>query len=287
MKDAETVAALIANAVDALEASGHGNAKREAEMLLAHQLACSLTRFLTWPEQEVATADRDAYRRLVDERCRGRPLAYITGECEFWSLPLTVSPDVLIPRQDTETLVEQAVQLPLPDDAKVLELGTGCGAIALALASERYRWRITATDVSPAALSMARQNGEALELPGVHFVESNWFSELDDGPWHLILSNPPYVGEGDEHLDQGDLRYEPRSALEAGPDGLDAIRRIVAEAPPHLRNAGWLLLEHGYDQANAVVDILGGAGFRDLFSRRDLTGHFRISGGRWPGGNAR
>lgn len=286
MKDGQTVAALIKNAGFALTEAGNENARLEAELLLAHQLDCSRTRFVTWPEESVPASERDAFRRCVDKRCRGVPLAYITGECEFWSLPLSVSPQVLIPRQDTETLVEQAVELPLPDDAGVLDMGTGCGAIALALASERYGWRITAIDISPAALAVARRNGQDLGRANVRFIESDGFDSMNGGLWHLIVSNPPYVAVNDEHLNRGDLRYEPRSALEAGPDGLAVIRRIVSQSPSHLRSAGWLLLEHGYDQAEDVVSLLGEAGFCGLFSRRDLTGRFRVSGGRWPGGNA-
>ena len=284
MTDADTLETLLAEATEMLEGSGSATARLDAELLLCHQLDCSRTRFLTWPQEKVSLADCEAYRALVGQRCEGTPIAYITGECEFWSLPLATSPDTLIPRQDTETLVEQALLLPLPDDARVLDLGTGTGAVALAVGSERYGWDVTGSDASPAAVALARRNGEALGLPGVTFVESNWFSDLEPGVWDLILSNPPYVAEGDEHLQQGDLRFEPHAALVSGADGLDAIRLIAREAPQNINPWGWLLLEHGYEQAEAVVDLLGQAGFRDLFSRRDLTGHFRVTGGRWPGG---
>lgn len=284
MTGKDTLESLLAEATDKLEGSGTVTPRLDAELLLCHQLDCSRTRFMTWPQQKVRPADGEAYRALVARRCEGMPIAYITGECEFWSLPLATSPHALIPRQDTETLVEQALLLPLPDDAWVLDLGTGTGAVALALGSERYDWQITGIDASPEAVALARRNAEALGLPGVTFVESDWFDGVAPGRWDLIVSNPPYVAEGDEHLKQGDLRFEPHAALVAGPDGLDAIRRIISEAPNHLEAWGWLLLEHGYEQAQQVVDLLGEAGFRDLFSRRDLTGHFRVTGGRWPGG---
>ncbi|TDT38457.1 [protein release factor]-glutamine N5-methyltransferase [Halospina denitrificans] len=286
MREGDTIESLLADATESLEGSGTATPRLDAELLLCHQLDCTRTRFMTWPEQKVSPEDSEAYRALVVKRCEGLPIAYITGESEFWSLPLATSPDTLIPRQDTETLVEQALLLPLPDDARVLDLGTGTGAVALALGSERYGWDVTGSDASPAAIALARRNGEALGLPGVTFVESDWFSDLEPGRWDLIVSNPPYVAEGDEHLEQGDLRFEPHSALVAGADGLDAIRLIAREAPAHINPWGWLLLEHGYEQAEAVVDLLGEAGFRDLFSRRDLTGRFRVTGGRWPGGGA-
>ena len=283
MTQADTLESLLEGATESLENAGTATPRLDAELLLSHQLDCSRTRFITWPEQKVAPEDADAYRSLVAQRCEGTPIAYITGECEFWSLPFATSPDALIPRQDTETLVEQALLLPVPDDARVLDLGTGTGAVALALGSERYGWDITGSDASPAAVALASRNRDALGLPGVTFVESDWFRDLEPGPWDLIVSNPPYVAEGDEHLEQGDLRFEPHAALIAGNDGLEAIRWIVREAPEHLHPWGWLLLEHGYEQGQAVVTLLGEAGFRDLFSRRDLTGHFRVTGGRWPG----
>ena len=284
MTDGDALEGLLAEATERLERSSTTTPRLDAELLLCHQLDCTRTRFMTWPEEKVAPTDAEAYRALVARRSEGVPVAYITGECEFWSLPLAASPDALIPRQDTETLVEQALQLPLPEDARVLDLGTGTGAIALALGSERYGWDITGSDASPGAVALARRNGEALGLAGVSFVQSNWFRDLDPGRWDLIVSNPPYVAESDHHLEEGDLRFEPHSALVSGGDGLDDIRRIVAEAPARISPWGWLLIEHGYEQAEAVVDLLGQAGFRDLLSRRDLSGQFRVTGGRWPAG---
>ena len=284
MTGKDTLESLLAQATESLENAATATPRLDAELLLCHQLDCSRTRFMTWPQQKVRPEDAEAYRAMVARRCEGHPIAYITGECEFWSLPLATSPDALIPRQDTETLVEQALLLPLPEDARVLDLGTGTGAIALALGSERYGWDVTGSDAASAAVELARRNGRSLGLPGVTFVESDWFRDLGPGRWDLIVSNPPYVAEGDEHLEQGDLRFEPHAALVAGADGLDAIRLIAREAPDRINPWGWLLVEHGYEQAEAVVDLLGEAGFRDLFSRRDLTGHFRVTGGRWPGG---
>ncbi len=207
------------------------------------------------------------------------------GEREFWSLQLQVGPDTLIPRPETELLVELALERELPvAAARVLELGTGSGAIAAALASERRNWRITASDASLAALALAERNFRRLALVNVQPLHSDWYAALAPGErFDLILSNPPYVAQGDPHLQQGDLPWEPRDALVAGADGLDAIRIIAAGALAHLVPGGWLLLEHGCDQGPAVRRLLGGAGLCQVASERDLAGLERVSLGRAPG----
>lgn len=279
MSGPDRVDALLDDAACRLEAAGFTNAAAEARMLLAHQLGCSPSRFRIWPEALVGDDDAERFRSLVAARAGGRPLAYIIGEHEFWSLPLTVTPDTLIPRPDTETLVETALACSLPEQARVLDVGTGSGAVALALAHERPGWRVTGSELSPGALAVAGDNARALDL-NVTFVEGDGLNPFEGERWDLIVSNPPYIRDEDPHLLQGDLRHEPRGALAAGTNGLDVIRPLVARAPQHLNPGGWLLLEHGYDQADAVAELLADAGFRDCFMQRDLTGTPRVSGGR-------
>lgn len=255
------------------------SAQRDAEILLAHCLQRSRTWLYTWPEREVGPVEARRYRDLLARRAAGEPVAYLTGEREFWGLALRVTPDTLIPRPDTETLVEWALELPLSAAAEVVDLGTGSGAIALALASERSCWQITGVDRSEAALAVARGNGERL-LPGrVHWCRSDWFADLPAGRFDLIVSNPPYVAAADAHLEQGDLRFEPPQALAAGADGLADIRRLIAAAPDRLNVGGWLLLEHGFDQSAAVCELLRAAGFEAVTTRQDLAGLPRASGG--------
>ena len=201
---------------------------------------------------------------------------------EFWSLPLKVSPSTLIPRPDTECLVEVALSLPLPAKARVLDLGTGTGAIALALASEHSGWQVSACDTVEEAVALASENARALGL-AVSVVRSHWFDDLPPGSFDLIVSNPPYIKEGDHHLGEGDVRFEPGSALVSGVDGLDDIREIVTRAPDWLAGKGWLLVEHGYDQAAAVQALFRARGFESVESRQDYGQRDRMTLGRWPG----
>ena len=219
---------------------------------------------------------------LVQRHRDGEPMGYLRGEQEFFGLPLQVDSRVLVPRPDTETLVQWALEVldTLPTtSASAIDLGTGSGAIALALASQRPGLAITATDASEAALAVAGQNAERLALP-LRLAAGRWFEAVPGQCFHLAVSNPPYIAEGDPHLPA--LRHEPITALTAGPDGLDDIRTLVAQAPAHLHPGGWLLLEHGHDQAPAVQDLLRQAGFDDVSSRTDLAGIARCTGGRWP-----
>ncbi|MBZ0222470.1 MAG: peptide chain release factor N(5)-glutamine methyltransferase [Dokdonella sp.] len=282
MKEREphTIRALI----DAANARLAGVERRsEAEILLAHVLGRSRSWLFAWPELEPTTEQRAAFARLIEARRHGEPIAYLTGRRGFWTLELEVTPAVLIPRPETELLVELALaRLPLDGEVSVADLGTGSGAIALAIASERPQARVLATDASEAALAVARGNAQRLGLGKVDFAQGNWCAPLGERRFDLMVSNPPYIASGDPHLAQGDLRFEPGSALASGADGLDAIRCILAEAPRHLVGRGWLLLEHGHDQAAAVRELLTAHAFVEVGSTRDAAGHERVSFGRRP-----
>jgi release factor glutamine methyltransferase len=247
-------------------------------LLLAHALGRTRAWLFAWPEHVPTEAQRDAFERLVEARAGGMPVAYLLGRRAFWSLDLAVTPAVLIPRPETELLVELALER-LPENATsaVADLGTGSGAIALALAHERPRARVRATDFSMDALAVARSNARRLGLANVEFTHGDWCDALGDARFDMIVSNPPYIAAGDPHLSRGDLRHEPMSALASGADGLDAIRTIVAAAPSHLLPGGWLLIEHGWDQAAQVRDLLKRADLRGSRSARDVGGHERVT----------
>lgn len=270
------VATVLAEARTRLENQDR-DAALEAEILLAHALDTTRTWLRTWPEREVSATDLERFLVLLARRIGGEPVAYLTGTRGFWSLDLAVTPATLIPRPDTELLVELALK-DLPPGARVADLGTGSGAIALALTSERPDLTVIATDADPGALAIARKNAGRYDL-SVTFLQGDWCSPLPDEGLDLIVSNPPYIAETDPHLDQGDLRFEPRHALASGADGLDDIRIIIGSAPRHLRSGGRLLLEHGWEQGEAVRGLLRANGYSGVASYRDLAGHQRVSGG--------
>lgn len=253
----------------------------DAELLLAAALGKPRSYLRTWPERELDAEQLGLFRSHLQRRRQGEPVAYILGHQGFWSLDLEVAPHTLIPRPDTELLVETALALLPATPLAALDLGTGAGAIALALASERPGWQVTGVDRVEDAVALAERNRQRLQLDNVRFLHSHWFSALAGQRYGLILSNPPYIRADDRHLDQGDVRFEPSSALVAGADGLDDIRAIIQAAPQYLLAGGWLLLEHGFDQAEAVRELLATAGFSEVHSRRDLGGHERISLGRF------
>lgn len=256
-------------------------ARIEVQMLLRSVLKVSRAYLLAHSERELNEVEDAAYRALLARRLAGEPMAHILGEREFYGLNLKVTPATLIPRPDTESLVEQALQrLPSGNGVRVLDLGTGAGAVALAIAYGRPQAEVVAVDASAAALAVAQENAQRLALANVRCLLSDWFAGVPDTAFDLIVSNPPYIPDADPHLTQGDLRFEPRSALASGADGLADIRRIVAQAGAYLKPGGWLLLEHGYDQALAVRGLLQAAGFVEVFSARDLGGIERVSGGR-------
>jgi release factor glutamine methyltransferase len=253
----------------------------DAQVLLAHALGSRRARLIAHGDEERSDAERAAYERLIQRRAGGEPVAYIVGFKEFWSLRLAVSRAVLVPRPETELLVERALKLTATAAVRALDLGTGAGGIALALARERPNWRITATDVSEAALAMARVNALALYLPQVEFLHGSWFDPLLGRAFDLILSNPPYVAQDDPALKERALLYEPRIALTPGDDGLADLRRIIRASPAHLVRGGWLLLEHGATQAGEVARELVVRGFRHVRSQRDLAGHERMTEAQW------
>ncbi|WP_409488855.1 peptide chain release factor N(5)-glutamine methyltransferase [Pseudomonas promysalinigenes] len=254
----------------------------DAELLLAAAIGKSRSFLHTWPERIVSSEDAQTYAGYLQRRRAGEPVAYILGQQGFWKLDLEVAPHTLIPRPDTELLVETALELQPASPAKVLDLGTGTGAIALALASDRPAWQVTAVDRIDEAVALAERNRQRLGLGNVQILKSHWFSHLAGQRFDLILSNPPYIRAKDPHLAEGDVRFEPSSALVAGNDGLDDLRAIAAQAPEHLLPGGWLLLEHGYYQAGDVRALLEANGFTEVTSRKDLGGHERISLGRLP-----
>ena len=233
------------------------------------------------PEFELPDKRAEHFKKLIKQRAQGQPVAYLTGKSEFWSLPLKVSADVLIPRPETELLVETVLtKVPLKSDWRVADLGTGSGAIALALASERKDCEIHATDISPAAMELARENANDLGLGRVQFHLGNWTQPLK-GKFHLIVSNPPYIESGDAHLVEGDLRFEPRIALTPGSNGLSAIRMISQQSEAMLLDGGWLMFEHGWDQGPATRDILSADGYLEVETIKDLQGHDRVTLGRY------
>lgn len=257
------------------------SARLETELLMMEVLGRSRAELYARPELPVDASALARFQRLIRRRRAGEPVAYILGRREFWSLELEVTPATLIPRPETEHVVELSLGLLPADDAcRIVDLGTGCGAIALALAKERPGWHVTATDESPSALAVASANARRLGLHNVSLALGDWGKALKDDSFELIVSNPPYVPSGDPHLREGDLRFEPRQALVGGKDGLVSLRRVVADARRRLCRGGWLVLEHGHDQAGDVVRLLEAAGFRDVTHRRDLAGHLRVTAGR-------
>lgn len=278
MSDTATVGGLLADARERL--AGAANARLDAEVLLCHVLGRPRAWLFAHGDDAVDEAGRTRFEALLERRAAGEPVAYLVGTREFWSLPFEVTPDVLIPRPETELLVEAALErLPADEPARVADLGTGSGAIAVAIAHERPLCEVHATELDEAALAVARRNGERLVAARVSFHRGSWLEPLN-GRFDVIVSNPPYVAAGDPHLSRGDCRHEPAAALSPGGDGLSAIRTIAAEALAYLETSGWLLLEHGYDQGVAVRGILAGNGYRQIETRQDLAGIDRLTLGR-------
>ncbi len=278
------------NIADALQQAnrldGSDTPRLDAELLLARVLNKPRTFLFGWPEHRLTAEQEEQYCQWLDRRRRGEPVAHILGLREFWSLPLAVNSSTLIPRPDSEHLVEVALQKLPTRRGRLLDLGTGTGALALALASECPQATVVAVDKVAEAVQLAESNRRHLGLANVTVQRSDWFAQVQ-GRFEVIVSNPPYIAASDPHLNQGDLRFEPHSALVAGADGLDDIRCIIAQAPQFLCNKGWLLLEHGWQQAEAVTALLKACGFAQVFSSKDLAGNPRVSGGCYrPGAGA-
>jgi release factor glutamine methyltransferase len=282
-----TIGALLAQGTARLRENGfavdnsHG---LDAELLLAHTLSVTRTHLKTHPEAAIEPNTAARYAKLLERRASGEPIAYIVGYRDFWTLRLAVSPAVLVPRPETELLVERALALGPEGPADVVDLGTGSGAIALAIASERPAWSLTATDISDAALTAARSNASRLGLTRVEFVQGEWFGPLSGRQFDLVISNPPYVAATDPALQDPALKREPQIALTPGhsaanedENGLSCLRAIIHSAPRYLKRRGWLLLEHGADQAEAVVRELVDRGFTHVRSHPDLAGHLRMT----------
>ncbi len=274
-------AALVPDIAEALAWARRHIEPVDARVLMRHVLRCPASRLVSHPEYRLERAEWDHFCSLVNRREVGEPVAYLVGLRGFYGSDFMVSPSVLIPRPDTETLIELALaHFADKPGASVLDLGTGSGAIAVTLALELPSADVMAVDRSREALLIAMANAARLGV-SVSFVLSDWFSALGDDRFQLIVANPPYVAACDPHLEQGDVRFEPRGALVSGPDGLDDLAHIAASAPKHLEPGGWLFMEHGYDQAFMVRALLTDAGFSAIASHRDLSGIERVTGGQW------
>ncbi|MBK7469848.1 MAG: peptide chain release factor N(5)-glutamine methyltransferase [Betaproteobacteria bacterium] len=262
-----------------------GNAlpRLECSLLLAHLLQTTRESVLAHPETLLSANGAEAFAELTGRRLRGEPIAYLVGMREFYGMRLRVTPEVLIPRPETELLVDAALRrLAESSTVRVLDLGTGSGAVAIAIAAQRPHARVEAIDVEPGAVALATANARLLAVANVQCHESNWYAGCREGHYEVIVSNPPYIAASDPHLTQGDLRFEPRIALTPGSDGLEAIREIVHGAAARLAPGGWLLFEHGYDQAERCRDLMDKAGFAEIATLRDLAGIGRVCEGRKP-----
>ncbi|HSD73117.1 MAG TPA: peptide chain release factor N(5)-glutamine methyltransferase [Steroidobacteraceae bacterium] len=278
----ETIATVLQRAVEQLSASA--TARLDAELLLANCLDQSRSFLLSHGGEALSPAARERFARSVARRRSGEPVAYIVGRREFWSLDLEINPHVLVPRPETELLVEFALEVVLAGQhAKILDLGTGSGAIALAIAHERPDARVVATDASTEAITLACRNAERLKLGNVSFLVGHWYEPVGAMHFDLIVSNPPYIAADDAVLKTTELAAEPRAALVSGPSGLEAIERVAARACEHLRPGGWLALEHGAEQAGAVAPLFSAAGLSTIRTLKDLAGHDRVTAGRRPG----
>ncbi|CNF96695.1 peptide chain release factor N(5)-glutamine methyltransferase [Yersinia frederiksenii] len=254
--------------------------KRDAEILLSFVTGRPRTYLLAFGETVLTTEQLAVLEPLAARREQGEPVAYLVGEREFWSLPLSVSCATLIPRPDTECLVEQALAHLPATPCRILDLGTGTGAIALAIASERPDCSVVGGDIKADAVALARHNAEKLAINNVHFLQSSWFESVS-GLFTLIVSNPPYIDANDPHLNQGDVRYEPHSALVAPAEGLADLAEIIRQSPTYLETGGWLMLEHGWQQAEAVQKLLKNAGFSAVMTYKDYGNNDRVTLGQW------
>ncbi len=260
---------------------GHSLDAVDARLLLQHVTGATFAQIVSYPGRQLGPVDRMRFESLIERRATGEPIAYLLGEREFYSREFAVTPAVLIPRPETEGLVDAALsRLPAQGRPEVVDLGTGSGCVGITLALEHPQACVLAIDASADAIDVARRNAAALGCTNIDFVIGDWLQGINGKRLAMIVGNPPYIAAADAHLDQGDLRFEPRSALTPGNDALAAVREIIAQAPAALADGGWLILEHGHDQGPGVRELLAGHGFTEVFSDRDLAGHERITGGR-------
>ena len=278
---AHTLEQAIAAGADLLALSSE-SAKLDAQVLLLHILQKPRSYLFTWPEHALSDEQQSQFNVFIQRRLKGEPVAHITGQREFWSLSLEVNATTLIPRPDTETLVEQALEVTVPATAKVLDLGTGTGAIALALGSEMPNWQITAVDRVSDAVALATRNQQRLAINNVHVKQSNWFSELHGEKFNLIVTNPPYIESSDIHLNQGDVRFEPLSALVADDCGMSDIKQIITQSRDYLLSSGYLLIEHGFEQGEAVRHFFEKMAFVNIKTVKDLGNNDRVTLALWP-----
>jgi len=276
-----SIKSVLRDAADSL-ALISGSALLDAEILLCQALNQSRSHLRAWPDKQLQPEQIKAFKALLAQRRQGTPIAYITGNREFWSRDFQVSPDVLIPRPDTELLIELSLNLiPTDESVKIIDLGTGSGIIAITLAAERPHAQISATDFSLAALRIAQVNAEKHRINNIQFYHSNWFADVPDTQFDLIVSNPPYIAEDDVHLQQGDVRFEPQSALSAPEQGLADIRTIAGAARNYLKPGGHLLIEHGYNQQQQAQTLFKDLHYDNVQTYKDLSGQPRVTHGQW------
>jgi release factor glutamine methyltransferase len=278
---ANSVTALLNQAYQQLAAVSD-SALLDAEVLLCHCLHKNRSFIRAWPEHQLTDQQAAEFLALIAQRQQGVPVAYLTGEREFWSRSFKVNPDVLIPRPDSELLIELSLDLlPANQASKIIDLGTGSGILAITLAAERPGSQVIACDLSPAALRTAQDNAQQLQIDNVRFLASNWFSTITDRDFDLVISNPPYIDQHDPHLQQGDVRFEPDSALISAENGLQDIRLLADQARQHLKPGGYLLIEHGYDQQSAVQALFKRFNYQQITTHPDYAGNPRVTSGQW------
>ena len=257
------------------------SAMLDSQVLLTYVLQCNTAHLAAWPEKTLGDAQLADFLQLLKQRQQGVPVAHLTGSREFWSLEFSVDDSTLIPRPETETLVEFILeQFDDVDRLKLLDMGTGTGAIAISIAKQKPDWQIIASDISEQALALAINNSSDNQTTNVTFVHSNWFDAIAQDDFDIIVSNPPYIASDDPHLSQGDVRFEPQSALSSGETGMDDIEHICSQAKHHLLKNGWLIVEHGYNQKRQVSDYFIRNGFKEIEQRQDLSGHTRMTAGK-------
>jgi len=253
----------------------------DAQVLLSHVLRCNSAHLAAWPEKELSEEQASDFQQLIKQRQQGIPVAHLTGCREFWSLNFSVNDSTLIPRPETETLVEFILEkFGHHEKLKLLDMGTGTGAIAITIATEKPDWKIIASDVSEQALALARQNSSNHHTETVTFLHSDWFDDIGQNDFDIIVSNPPYIASDDPHLSQGDVRFEPGSALSSGETGMDDIEHLCTYAKQHLLKNGWLIVEHGYNQKQLVADCFAKNGYSEIAQKLDLSGHIRMTAGK-------